>query len=653
MCSGGKGYLRFEVKPVSTTTTNTNTTKTTNTKTNNDNSNENSIPGHQIHTGVTCDECGQSPIIGLRFKCSVRSNFDLCQNCETKSIQPFPMVKYYQPVNPGQSTVTVETHPTEKSCRKFEKAKCKEWKEWKEKKHRVRCDGCGVKPISGIRYKCTHRPDYDLCSDCESKNPIQPYPMIKIYSPDQVGGGIQVTTQGKNPDDVTIELDIDVNNGMKILRSVLEPTTTWSPWRFHNESSTSASSAPSNSTSSTSSNEIPIHRFVRCNECGMKPITGYRYKCTVRDDYDLCSSCESKIPQPYPMIKIYNPEQNSQHQGRGFGRGFGRGWHSRCGGRWRAEAAERAQQHFSEVVREKAVQQEKEAMELEEDLISATLEQSIASGYSTNEESKSSTESLPQADAFIPSAPILATATIASSSSQSHTSHTSQQPSRNIISKPMARFVRDVTMPDGTNVQPLSTFMKTWRIRNDGNQSWPEGCFLVNAGGDSLFSGDELRIPVASVHPGEEVDLSVSLTAPSASGRHVGYFRLQDNEGNWFGQRLWSDIRVNEVEDNLWQVVTNDDDDNTEEVEEPIPSQQIPIQPQTPIQIPVQFQQPEPPTDVEIWAKELEILASMGFFDLSVLIPLLRTHVQEPAGPTRFPAPEKMQAVVLALLSSM
>lgn len=44
------------------------------------------------------------------------------------------------------------------------------------------CDGCNADPIIGIRYKCTVRPNYDLCEKCEAR--IQPpYPMLKIRHP--------------------------------------------------------------------------------------------------------------------------------------------------------------------------------------------------------------------------------------------------------------------------------------------------------------------------------------------------------------------------------------------------------------------------------------------------------------------------------------
>lgn len=31
----------------------------------------------------------------------------------------------------------------------------------------VECDGCGVYPIEGIRYKCSVMPNFDFCASCE------------------------------------------------------------------------------------------------------------------------------------------------------------------------------------------------------------------------------------------------------------------------------------------------------------------------------------------------------------------------------------------------------------------------------------------------------------------------------------------------------
>lgn len=55
--------------------------------------------------------------------------------------------------------------------------------------------------------------------------------------------------------------------------------------------------------------EVVVHHHVTCDECGMNPIRGIRYKCTVRDNFDLCENCEAKRTQPYAMIKITDPQQ--------------------------------------------------------------------------------------------------------------------------------------------------------------------------------------------------------------------------------------------------------------------------------------------------------------------------------------------------------
>lgn len=47
-----------------------------------------------------------------------------------------------------------------------------------------------------------------------------------------------------------------------------------------------------------------LHMNVECDVCGVCPIKGIRYKCSVRQDYDLCEKCEAIGDQKYPMLKI-------------------------------------------------------------------------------------------------------------------------------------------------------------------------------------------------------------------------------------------------------------------------------------------------------------------------------------------------------------
>lgn len=47
------------------------------------------------------------------------------------------------------------------------------------------CDGCGVSPITAIRYKCLICHNFDFCENCESKG-THPHAFIKIRRPSQV-----------------------------------------------------------------------------------------------------------------------------------------------------------------------------------------------------------------------------------------------------------------------------------------------------------------------------------------------------------------------------------------------------------------------------------------------------------------------------------
>jgi hypothetical protein len=117
------------------------------------------LPEVKVHDGVCCDNCNVFPIVGVRYKCSVCDDFDLCATCESKDCHPaaHPLIKYKVPNN---------AH------------------------HGIICDGCGVTPISGDRFKCLACPDYDLCTTCEEKG-IHPedHPMMKIRVPDSFRWG--------------------------------------------------------------------------------------------------------------------------------------------------------------------------------------------------------------------------------------------------------------------------------------------------------------------------------------------------------------------------------------------------------------------------------------------------------------------------------
>ena len=113
------------------------------------------------------------------------------------------------------------------------------------------------------------------------------------------------------------------------------------------------------------------------------------------------------------------------------------------------------------------------------------------------------------------------------------------------------QFIKDVSIPDGTTFSPGETFTKTWRIRNAGTCTW-SGYSLVFDSGDAMSGTSPSAI--GTVGPGQEVDLSVNLTAPSTNGSYRGYWRIRTPAGVLIpminghqGQSFFVDIKVGAV----------------------------------------------------------------------------------------------------------
>lgn len=285
-----------------------------------------------------------------------------------------------------------------------------------------------------------------------------------------------------------------------------------------------------------------------CDECGNGPIVGIRFKCSGRDDYDLCEACEASNPkQPFPMLKIYRPDVSVHVKGwrngrqcpagpfgvgnlfHGGRRGYGCGdkWRQGCGkpeaseGVWprQAEVAET----FSAVVDSVADAANSFMENVDRQILKQTMEMSM-------EESKRGEKATaPKEEQTSSPASSFSAGTV-----------------KGYALKPMARFVGDITIPDATIVAPSTDFVKIWLVRNDGPCDWPtfgDGVRLVTAGGDPMCDMN-LSIPVESIKVGNETHISVTLKSPPTPGRYVSYFRLQAADGVVFGQKLWVDIRV-------------------------------------------------------------------------------------------------------------
>jgi hypothetical protein len=95
-------------------------------------------------------------------------------------------------------------------------------------------------------------------------------------------------------------------------------------------------------------------------------------------------------------------------------------------------------------------------------------------------------------------------------------------------------FVRDVTVPDGTQFKPGEAFVKTWQLKNTGTSTWTPQYALVYSSGEQM--GAPASIPLSgNTPPGGTADVSVNLTAPQTPGSYFGFWMLRGPSGRPFG----------------------------------------------------------------------------------------------------------------------
>jgi hypothetical protein len=98
-----------------------------------------------------------------------------------------------------------------------------------------------------------------------------------------------------------------------------------------------------------------------------------------------------------------------------------------------------------------------------------------------------------------------------------------------------ATFIDDVTIPDGTELEPGASFTKTWRLLNAGTCTWNPNYKLVFVSGAQMSGPDTQQLINLDVPPGASIDVSVDLVAPGSTGTYRGDWALRNAAGVRFG----------------------------------------------------------------------------------------------------------------------
>jgi len=99
------------------------------------------------------------------------------------------------------------------------------------------------------------------------------------------------------------------------------------------------------------------------------------------------------------------------------------------------------------------------------------------------------------------------------------------------------RFMRDMTIPDNTEMTPAEVFTKTWLVENSGSCPWRPGFQVVLIGGLAM-GGSPFKV-AQTVGPGGSIQISIKMVAPTnQSGVTQGTWKMADADGVQFGDYL-------------------------------------------------------------------------------------------------------------------
>ena len=92
-----------------------------------------------------------------------------------------------------------------------------------------------------------------------------------------------------------------------------------------------------------------------------------------------------------------------------------------------------------------------------------------------------------------------------------------------------AHFVADMTIPDGTILLPGQPFVKTWYIQNIGSSTWTSDYVTAFGDGENMGALIPIHFP-SDVSPGQCVEVSINMVAPTRPGPYLGIWVLQTSE---------------------------------------------------------------------------------------------------------------------------
>jgi len=101
-------------------------------------------------------------------------------------------------------------------------------------------------------------------------------------------------------------------------------------------------------------------------------------------------------------------------------------------------------------------------------------------------------------------------------------------------------FLDDLTIPDGTQVDPGTVLDKEWKVKNNGTCNWNDTYTVRLVSGSDLGAvSPQALVPARN---GTEAVIRISITAPSDPGRYTSTWRAYGADDQPFGE--WFSVEI-------------------------------------------------------------------------------------------------------------
>ncbi len=103
-------------------------------------------------------------------------------------------------------------------------------------------------------------------------------------------------------------------------------------------------------------------------------------------------------------------------------------------------------------------------------------------------------------------------------------------------------YLEDLTIPDGTQVNPKTTLDKRWRVKNSGSCNWDDRYRLKKIAGPEMGAVPEQRLYPA--RSGTDATIRIQFTAPDEPGTYRSAWQAYDPEDRPFGDPFFIEVAV-------------------------------------------------------------------------------------------------------------